>query len=1366
VDTDWDNAAWTGRILIFGDGSNNNPLVELDVVSHELTHGVTQYEADLEYLYESGALNESFSDILSKAVEFTIFGDSASWQLARHYREGGLRDMSNPNLKGQPDTYLGDMWYVGNEDQGGVHTNSGLQNYWFYLLCEGGDGVNDLGHSYSIEPIGMDAATDITYRNLTEYLISSSDYLDCRIGSLLATADLYGKNSSIYQEIDKAWDAVGVIDEPIITSLNLYDITATTVKLNGSLLPRGDVVSYHFEYGTTPEFASSTSTYEYEGTVTGTITGLQSETKYYVRLVATNENGSSYAAKEFTTISLAPLVKIKHTVDVTDTTAILYGEVNPNSLSTSYYFEYGPTSAMGLVTLSYPLPDSTEFLNVSAPVEDLQPRQTYYYKLVATNDYSSSVTDSISFFTAVKPVISAFTPVTAEIGEEVIITGHGFNSIAENNWVSFGACRATVLSSSSTELKVGVPPNASFGPISLVDTESGLTTRSVQEFVPTFTGEFGKGDFQLRAAFEDISVRGMIVHDIDGDGRPDIVTSHNEGITVFQNVNTGGDITNGSFIPFNALVNNSFSWRSLVDVDGNGLKDIVASHQGAVWVYPNFSVPGYIFFGVPVELPFYNMQLIFNDFDSDGRIDIAGITTLSGRSTTLEDSAMFTIFRNQNPKGILSPASFEQQYSKIFPYNVFNIDLKTIGDLNNDGTPDLMFSYYGSDHFSLFINNSHVDFFEFEEIIVQDSIRVKDASYNAHDLNQDGWKDIISHSDYYTAKMGIFENQGSNITLSKPIVALDGYSVYSLRAGDIDGDRKVDLLVGGDSKGEFAILKNKTEAGEQLSDSSFVLFDHYGIIDGDGYAVRSSVILNDLNGDGRPEVVNRPIYHSTSVTGHQLQIWQNAPNDCFDSLFISIDDVSNTSATIVLPPNTTQVDFKMEYTLAGTNDWQQVSSTTLSNLRGGAEYRVRAAAKCYLGFTSYFYTDFTTECVDMASFSVSDIQVNSITLIATNLSSFEVQYSEGYEDQWTDVYRYADKISYLLPGTTYDLRYRGRCYTPTEFTYTQFTTLCPALSSLVINDVTYNRAVVSWTSTYEGAVVLEYSDDNITWTQIDETQTMSSLIPGTEYFVRGALTCSDVSSGFIYNSFSTPCPKVSELTVKEITPFSAIINWIDASGTDNYTVRYSATGEEVKTVQTNSMSLHLEDLIPGTYYSVSVAPECIGSQDFTSTTFTTVCFVPYNLSTDAITHTSAEISWDDHYGGLPYYIDYAMEGSDVWSIIESATTTALLEELRPGTEYEVRVHIDCSSETAPYASLRFETALYEKTTFAPNPTEHTITIYPSKNIIGNQYGIYDDSGRRVAGGELTDYAFDMSRLSAGVYILKIEDEEPMKIVKH
>src|SRR5690606_20942198 len=161
---------------------------------------------------------------------------------------------------------------------------SGVQNFWFYLLCQGGNGVNDHGVNYSVNPIGMEAAVKIAYRNLTEYMGPQSDYLDSRLGSMLAAADLYGEDSEIYNQVDKAWDAVGVTNEPFITGLEVYDITGTTAMLRGSLQPRGNDVTYQFEYGTTPALGSSIQFQEYTGTVSGMLSELQSETKYYVRL--------------------------------------------------------------------------------------------------------------------------------------------------------------------------------------------------------------------------------------------------------------------------------------------------------------------------------------------------------------------------------------------------------------------------------------------------------------------------------------------------------------------------------------------------------------------------------------------------------------------------------------------------------------------------------------------------------------------------------------------------------------------------------------------------------------------------------------------------------------------------------------------------------------------------------------------------------------------------------------------------------------------------------------------------------------------------------------------------------------------------
>ena len=1358
VDVNYDNAFWTGKILAFGDGSKNNPLVELDVVGHELTHGVTQYEAQLQYYNESGALNESFSDIFSKAIEFSVFGDTATWQLAKHFQAGGLRDFSNPNLKKQPDTYFGDLWYTGYEDNGGVHYNSGVQNFWYYLLCKGGSGVNDRQVSYTVNAIGMEAATKIAYRNLTEYLSYFSDYLDSRIGSMLATADLYGKNSAVYQEVDKAWDAVGVVDEPIITNLELFDITATTVKIKGTLLPRGDTVTYRFEYGTTPIYGSSSVNYKYTDKVEGILTGLQSNTKYYLRLVATNENGSSYAATEFTTISLSPLVKIKQTVDVTETNAILYGQINPNSLPSSYYFEYGSTLSFGLVTPTFTLSDTTEFLQVSVPIGNLQSRQTYYYRLVATNSFTSSSSESANFFTAVKPLISSYSPNIATVGTEITIIGQNFNATMDKNIVKFGATRATVLSASITEIKVKVPVGASFGPITLLDVESGLSTQSVQEFMPTFTGEFKKTDLTLRIGTNDIYFYQSFVNDIDGDNRPDIVGVHNKGFSVLQNVNQGGDITSESFVRNTFPSEYSLGQASLVDFDGNGLQDLVGFYQYGLRIYPNLSVPGFIFFGPPIDLSTgYLSNLIFGDFDQDGHIDIAGTSSVWTVGSILK------IFRNLNAKGYLASNNFELRYEKPL---TFFIDYLTTSDLNNDGTPDLMAGTYNKKLLSVFVNKSHSGNFDFEETMVQDPTRAEYPQYVSHDLNQDGWKDIISfsRSPYQNGNLSIAENMGTspNITAATPAVIITDNGIRGVKTADINGDGKLDLLVGIDNW-TFTLLNNSLQLNGHLSSSSFEKLATYGmsVSNVGSNSVETQLSLNDLNGDGRPEVICNYAYNFPPRDRYGFEIWQNAPANCLDPSLIKLN-VTN-SATIILPPGTTINKYEIEYAYRGNSDWYPVTSTTIP-VYSGYSYRLRVRAKCYLGFTDYYYIDFTTDCANTDYFTISSVEVDKV--IFNSYNYYDVQYSPAGKNQWLTLPQSTNQITNLTPGTNYDWRIRGLCSTPVQYSYRQFTTLCPKLNSLTVTNILYNKATVNWSSTSPGDALLEYSADNINWTPIGASKEMSPLLPTKQYFVRGRKICTNINSDFIYNSFTTPCPKVSSVTVDAVTPFNARVNWLDESNTGNYTLTYSITaGGPVSTVQTRSTSFILNNLQPGTSYTVKVAPNCVSSQSFTSTTFTTICFVPFDLSVKEIKYTTAEISWSDSFGGVNYFVDYAIKETNVWQTIETRLTNVSLTKLRPGVEYEVRVHINCSSAKAPFVSQFFKTNVYEETTIAPNPTEKSITIFPAKNLIGSTFSMYDNTGKQVVNGELIDYTIDLSILSPGIYMLKIDGEKPLKIVK-
>lgn len=186
----------------------------LDIVAHELTHGVTDYSSTLIYRNESGALNEAFSDIMGTSVEF-FFQPAGSPAREADYligedviRPGGIRSMANPAQFGDPDHYR--RRYVGTADNGGVHTNSGIANHAFYLAVEGGtnrtsgmrvDGVGS-GNREQIEKV--------FYRAFTLLLPANATFAVARAACEQAARDLYGASSEAFRAVQQAWAAVGV----------------------------------------------------------------------------------------------------------------------------------------------------------------------------------------------------------------------------------------------------------------------------------------------------------------------------------------------------------------------------------------------------------------------------------------------------------------------------------------------------------------------------------------------------------------------------------------------------------------------------------------------------------------------------------------------------------------------------------------------------------------------------------------------------------------------------------------------------------------------------------------------------------------------------------------------------------------------------------------------------------------------------------------------------------------------------------------------------------------------------------------------------------------------------------------------------
>ncbi|MEO8150737.1 MAG: PKD domain-containing protein [Bacteroidia bacterium] len=209
---------FSGYSIFYGEGDllNYYPYTSLEIVGHEITHGMIAYSTKLAATGEPGALNESFCDMFGNTIRFTYQPAKATWLCGDEVvvptgTGAPARNMSNPKQFLHPDTYLGQYWNT-TATAVGATVNSGVANYWYYLLSSGGSGVNDLGNAYTVSGIGLDNAIAIAYRTLDSYLTPNSDFADARFYSLMAATDLFGSCSNEVYQVAKAWYAVGVGD--------------------------------------------------------------------------------------------------------------------------------------------------------------------------------------------------------------------------------------------------------------------------------------------------------------------------------------------------------------------------------------------------------------------------------------------------------------------------------------------------------------------------------------------------------------------------------------------------------------------------------------------------------------------------------------------------------------------------------------------------------------------------------------------------------------------------------------------------------------------------------------------------------------------------------------------------------------------------------------------------------------------------------------------------------------------------------------------------------------------------------------------------------------------------------------------------
>jgi len=411
-----------------------------------------------------------------------------------------------------------------------------------------------------------------------------------------------------------------------------------------------------------------------------------------------------------------------------------------------------------------------------------------------------------------QPTISSFSPASGAVGTSVTITGTNFGTTPSNNIVFFGAVRANVTAATVNSLTVTVPAGATYQPISV--TVNNLTGYSARPFILTFPG----------------------------------------GSTIIQ----FPDNTNNTFaLPIDSTTDLHPNGVALIDFDGDGKSDIATPNNYSVIGYPasvsvlrNTSVNGAISFTLRQDIStgVQTYAIAAGDLDGDGKPDMI--------SSSVVDRTI-SVFRNVSTIGSISFAPKVDYPTGDNPYSI------VIADLNTDGKPDVCFSNFLSNTFSVYRNTSTVGNISFAAKI-DITTELGPNCLASGDMDGDGKTDI-SVTNQYSNSVCVFRNtsSGSTISFAARVNFTTGDDPVGVATGDLDGDGKLDLAVANQNSNTYSVLRNTSIAGT----ISFVSRQDFNVS-----ILPSSVTIADVNGDSKLDIFvaafNSTLSQNTSSVGN------------------------------------------------------------------------------------------------------------------------------------------------------------------------------------------------------------------------------------------------------------------------------------------------------------------------------------------------------------------------------------------------------------------------------------------------------------------------------------------------------------------
>jgi hypothetical protein len=460
-------------------------------------------------------------------------------------------------------------------------------------------------------------------------------------------------------------------------------------------------------------------------------------------------------------------------------------------------------------------------------------------------------------------VVTSFSPAQGPVGTLVTINGSGFNAIADSNVVNFGATHAQVTTATASQLSVIVPVGVTFKPIAISNKQTRLIGYSTLPFNTTYSP--ASTDVLAKVRFAaDTGASDVMIGDIDGDGKPDIIAINpiQQTLMIYRNTSTSGTIDAKSFAtPIIYPTGLQAALISVEDLDGDGKLDILLINgsysyhingYNTLTLYRNASTPGHISLtGLPVTVGSATGSVNFlklipgnncvrvADFDGDGKLDLA----------ILDTAGFVSIYHNiygtgQSTTTVLAPA-----VNFLVGTNPVAMN---IGDLDGDGKPDIVTTNYGSSSLTVLHNTSVTGTITSSAFLRNDILLGFTPLNNGlADIDGDGKLDILISRPgnspavfiHNTSTPGHFS--GTGVSFSNVNIA--GNFDNNLLIQDINGDGLPDLLSLSSDLTSVYLYTNKSVPGQTTG-------GYFN--DKTAYSVTTIPdCIGDLDGDGLPDAI-------------------------------------------------------------------------------------------------------------------------------------------------------------------------------------------------------------------------------------------------------------------------------------------------------------------------------------------------------------------------------------------------------------------------------------------------------------------------------------------------------------------------------